>query len=112
MLLSIRAFCVEARVLSSLVSQTFQIYAEQFRYLRPPFRVKGGFLNFGGSIGFVLLDTAWSRVSWDGRIDQVSEATPAAPPLLSPGAWGALELELSRDSELRLLVVVMRVRVL
>eukprot|EP00752_Nemacystus_decipiens_P010481 g9338.t1 len=75
---------------------------------------QGGFLNLGGAIGFALLDTVWSRVSWDGRIDdrqlqhQDGEATPSTPPLLSPGAWRALELELSRDSELRLLVVVMR----
>lgn len=80
-------------------------------YLRPPFPLKGGFLNLGGSIGLALLDTAWSRVSWDGRINRASEAAPAAPPLLSPGAWEALELELSRDSELRLLVVVVRVRI-
>lgn len=39
-----------------------------------------------------------------------SEAASVAPPLLSPGAWEALELELSRDSELRLLIVVMWVR--
>lgn len=60
-------------------------------------------------------------MTWDGRIHQVGEnsphgvdgidtaAAPEAPPLLSPGAWEALELELGRDSELRLLIVVMRV---
>ena len=89
----------------------------RFRCPHPPsVCLKGGFLNLGGVIGFALLDTVWSRVSWDGRIDlhqqQAGEETSAAPPLLSPGAWRALELELSRDSELRLLVVVMRVRVL
>lgn len=84
--------------------------------------LQGGFLNLGGSIAFALVDTAWVRVTWDGRIDQStgsrgkgdgvvgSEAASVAPPLLSPGAWEALELELSRDSELRLLIVVMRVR--
>lgn len=60
-------------------------------------------------------------MTWDGRIHQVGEnsphgvdgsdtaATPEAPPLLSPGTWEALELELGRDSELRLLIVVVRV---
>lgn len=63
----------------------------------------------------------WTRVGWDGRIDQAgngddgdmdvgNEEMPVAPPLLSPRAWEALELELTRDSELRLLVVVIRVR--
>ncbi|CAN0557173.1 unnamed protein product, partial [Ectocarpus sp. 8 AP-2014] len=78
-------------------------------------------LNLGGSIGFVLLDTVWSRVTWDGKIHQAGQNSPhgvdgsgttaasEAPPLLSPGAWEALELELGRDSELRLLIVVMRV---
>ncbi|CAM9897439.1 unnamed protein product, partial [Ectocarpus sp. 12 AP-2014] len=82
---------------------------------------QGGFLNLGGSIGLVLLDTVWSRVTWDGRIHQAGEnsphgvaggsdkvAAPEAPPLLSAGAWEALELELGRDSELRLLIVVVR----
>lgn len=82
--------------------------------------LQGGFLNLGGSIAFALIDTAWARVTWDGRIEQCateegdgvvgSEAASFAPPLLSPGAWEALELELNRDSELRLLIVVMPVR--
>ncbi|CAM9474859.1 unnamed protein product [Hapterophycus canaliculatus] len=82
---------------------------------------QGGFLNLGGSIGLALLDTTWTRVSWDGKINDYSTRGDAstvegdgdsAPhlPLLSPGAWDILELELSRDSELRLLLVVMRVR--
>lgn len=58
----------------------------------------------------------WARVSWDGRIDDAKgdtvvgtgEAQPTSS-LLSLGAWKALELELGRDSELRLLIVVVRV---
>ncbi|CAM9986285.1 unnamed protein product [Scytosiphon promiscuus] len=80
---------------------------------------QGGFLNLGGAIGLALLDTAWARVSWDGKINDLSEEGDAgvagenttsapSPPLLSPGAWDNLELELGRDSELRLLLVVMR----
>lgn len=66
-----------------------------------------------------MLDTAWVRVSWDGRIGEGNcigvadgEENPAASPLLAPGAWETLELELSRDSELRLLIVVVRVSIL
>lgn len=77
---------------------------------------QGAFLNLGGSISVVLLDTAWTRVSWDGGMenshedeDSSGEATPVATPLLSSGAWETLEKQLSRDSELRLLIVVMRV---
>lgn len=67
-----------------------------------------------------LLDTAWARVAWDGRIGDVNgggdggpgrdgEAGAGCSQLVSPGASEMLDLELGRDSELRLLVVVVRV---
>lgn len=80
---------------------------------------QGGFINLGGSIAFVLLDTAWTGVSWDGGMARSQEECGASSeeasettPLLSPGAWQALEKQLSRDSELRLLIVAMRVSVI
>lgn len=82
---------------------------------------QGGFLNLGGSIGFILLDTAWTAVSWDGGKAQPqegggggssSEEASETTPLLSRRAWETLEEKLGRDSELRLLIVVMRVSVI
>lgn len=70
-----------------------------------------------------LLDTVWARVSWDGRIAsrhgerstgytnaKPSPTPPEVVPLISTAAWERLEMELSRDSELRLLVVLVQVR--
>lgn len=83
------------------------------------YHLQGGFLSLGGSIGFVFLDTAWTGVSWDGGMARSqedggasSEEASETRPLLSHGAWKALEKQLSRDSELRLLIVVMRVSVI
>ena len=77
---------------------------------------QGAFLSLGGAIVFVFLDTAWTMVRWDGGLtnsqeggDVSGETTPPATPLLSNGAWETLEKQLRRDSELRLLIVVMRV---
>lgn len=85
---------------------------------RHPCCRQGAFLNLGSSIGLFLLDTAWARVTWDGRIGDVEggdggpdrdETRPGCSQLVSPGAWKMLDLELGRDSELRLLVVAVRV---
>ena len=79
---------------------------------------QGGFLNLGGSIGFIFLDTAWTGVSWDGGMSQSqegaggsSEEASETTPLLSFRAWEILEKQLGRDSGLRLLIIVMRVSV-
>lgn len=58
-------------------------------------------------------------MSWDGKINRVEESGVAADEttqlipsaLISRGAWDALRRELNRDSDLRLLVVVVRVSV-
>lgn len=80
--------------------------------------VQGAFLNLGGAIGLALLDNTWARVRWDGKIciaagggaPRSEETTiPVEAPFMSPGAWEALDSELSSDSEMRLLCVVTRV---
>lgn len=89
------------------------------RFIPFPRMVQGAFLNLGGSIGLVLLDTLWTRVGWDGGVAFSGGGRPGAEStkavsqqgaqLISPQALNSLDLELSRDSELRLLVVFVRV---
>lgn len=72
-------------------------------------------LSVTEAIGFALLDTLWSRADWDGRISNGEASAEGGtgedePRLLSSQAWESLTVALERDSELRLLVVVLRVR--
>lgn len=80
---------------------------------------QGAFLDLGGSIGIILLDTVWARTAWDGAIRANAHEVESSASgsfegkgvqQISPRAWQNLEFELGRDSEFRLLIVAVRVR--